>query len=341
MSKPKITNEDLCRNAKKLKTGVAEVKTFLAVETKNKGFDSQGRPLVLFERHWFHKLTKGKYDKTHPNLSNRVAGGYGTSASQYGRFSKAFTLDPEAAMKSTSWGLGQVMGFNHKIAGYSTVGAFVDAMKESEGKQLDAAIAFIIANNLDGHLRNHDWKAFAKGYNGAGYRKNNYDTKLAIEYAKFSKGKQVDCTSKLALLKETEPAVEVELTETPEGEVQKTETVVNELDVTVPAEVKEAKAYNEVGFFQTIKRDLVAVTGGNFTLEGTTQMLQQFSGLPEWVVALITKLAFFVLIGSVGYLVFRVIHFLVFTWRENQRVKLEAEIASDVKKKDIRWIPFI
>ncbi|CAN5203060.1 hypothetical protein BH09PAT1_BH09PAT1_1380 [soil metagenome] len=193
MAKPKISDADLCRNAKRIKTGVAEIKTFLAVETKNKGFDSQDRPLILFERHIFHKLTKGKYDSDHPNISNKVSGGYGSSASQYSRFSAAFKLNPDAAMKSTSWGLGQVMGFNHKVAGYDTVNEFVDAMKESEGKQLDAAISFIIHNNLADDLRNHNWAGFAKGYNGAGYRKNAYDTKLAQFYAKFSKELHIDC----------------------------------------------------------------------------------------------------------------------------------------------------
>lgn len=203
MAKPTISNEDLCRNAKRIRTGVAEIKTFLAVETKNKGFDAQDRPLILFERHWFHKLTKGKFSKTHPDISNPKAGGYGTSASQYGRFNKAFELDPQAAMKSASWGLGQVMGFNHRVAGYDTVDEFVSAMKESEGKQLDAAVSFILHNNLGDELRNHNWAGFAKGYNGAGYRKNKYDTKLAQFYAKFSKGPQVDCSNLSKLVEKT------------------------------------------------------------------------------------------------------------------------------------------
>lgn len=194
MAKPKISDADLCRAAKRLRTGVPEIKTFLAVETKNKGFDAQDRPLILFERHWFHKLTRGRYDATHPNISNRSAGGYGSSASQYDRFSIAFQLDPEAAMKSASWGLGQVMGFNHLIVGYATVGEFVDAMKESEGKQLDASVEFILHNHLDDELRKHDWAGFARGYNGAAYKKNQYDTKLAKFYRQFSTGKQVDCS---------------------------------------------------------------------------------------------------------------------------------------------------
>ena len=35
-------------------------------------------------------------------------------------------------------------------------------------------------------LRNHDWAAFAHGYNGAGYAKNEYDKKLAAAYQHMS-----------------------------------------------------------------------------------------------------------------------------------------------------------
>lgn len=191
--KPRISNTDLCRAANRVGTGVAEIKTFLAVETRNKGFDDLGRPLILFERHWFHKFTKGRFDASHPNISNKIPGGYGSSSQQYDRFSIAFGLDANAAMKSASWGLGQVMGFNYAVAGFANVGEFVDAMKESEGRQLDAAIEFIIHNGLDDELRRHDWRGFARGYNGNGYEKNDYHNKLAKFYRQFSQGAQIDC----------------------------------------------------------------------------------------------------------------------------------------------------
>jgi hypothetical protein len=186
VSKPRISKDDLCRNAKRLGTAAAEVQAFLEVETKNHGFDDHDRPVILFERHWFHKLTGGKYDRSHPRISNPTPGGYGRSSEQYDRFSEAFHLDPQAAMKSASWGLGQVMGFNYAICGYPTVDAFVDAMKWSEGKQLDASVDFILHNDLDDELRRHDWAGFARGYNGKNYRDNDYDTKLRTAYRKYA-----------------------------------------------------------------------------------------------------------------------------------------------------------
>ena len=35
-------------------------------------------------------------------------------------------------------------------------------------------------------LRKKNWAAFAKAYNGPGYAKNQYDTKLAAAYASFA-----------------------------------------------------------------------------------------------------------------------------------------------------------
>ncbi|MCW8039807.1 N-acetylmuramidase domain-containing protein, partial [Acinetobacter entericus] len=52
--------------------------------------------------------------------------------------------------------------------------------------QLDAMCRYIKVNGLVNALKNKDWKAFARGYNGSGYAKNNYDVKLANAYIKWS-----------------------------------------------------------------------------------------------------------------------------------------------------------
>jgi N-acetyl-anhydromuramyl-L-alanine amidase AmpD len=41
---------------------------------------------------------------------------------------------------------------------------------------------FIQKSGLKKALDNRDWEAFARGYNGAGYRRNAYHTKLAAAY---------------------------------------------------------------------------------------------------------------------------------------------------------------
>lgn len=183
--KPRLTETDFIRAAERLRCEVPAIKAVAQVESRGAGFYGDGFPVILFERHIFRRETKGKYTRTHPHLSG-PAGNYGPAGkNQRVKFSQAFALDADAAMKSCSWGKFQIMGFNHKICGFATVDAFVDAMKQDEGKHLDAFVAFVISQRLDRPLREKAWTDFARGYNGKGYAKNKYDTKMAAAYRKF------------------------------------------------------------------------------------------------------------------------------------------------------------
>jgi hypothetical protein len=170
-------------------TEAAELWAVLTVETSGCGFLADRRPKILFERHIFSRETGSQFDASNPDISNRTPGGYGAGgANQYDRLQQAVALDRKAALRSTSWGIGQVMGFNAEIAGYSDVEALVDAMIVSENEQLLAMAGEIIHNNLHQALSAHDWPAFARGYNGSEYAKNNYDTRLAAAYQKYTLG---------------------------------------------------------------------------------------------------------------------------------------------------------
>lgn len=186
MVKPQITEKDFQAAAARLRCDVPAIKSVAEVESKGKAFYADGFPVILFERHKFHKYSKGKFDRSHPDISNPDDGGYGAAGQhQRDRFNLAFSLDPIAAMMSCSWGRFQLMGFNYKLCGFASVGEFVDAMKQSEQAQLDAFVMFIISTGLSDELRNHKWTALAEGYNGLNQRKNNYDKKLAAAYRKF------------------------------------------------------------------------------------------------------------------------------------------------------------
>src|SRR5688572_3325692 len=95
--------------AKKLGCEVAAVRAVIDVESRG-GFLSDGRPKILFERHYFSRLTKRKFDASHPGVSNGQWGGYGAGgAHQYDRLNQAAALDRDAALHSASWGLFQIM----------------------------------------------------------------------------------------------------------------------------------------------------------------------------------------------------------------------------------------
>lgn len=155
--------------------------------------DGPHLPKILFEAHIFDRQTEGRFRQSHPNLSsarwNRAlyVGGQG----EWTRLYRAMQLAPRAALMSASVGRYQIMGFNHKLAGFDTVEAYWDAMKRSERDHLDAFVAFIRNAKLLDALRAisnspRDCVAFSKGYNGAGYAANNYHVKIAAAHAKWS-----------------------------------------------------------------------------------------------------------------------------------------------------------
>jgi len=185
--------------AEKLRVFAADIWAVLTVETRGSGFLTDRRPLILFERHVFRRHTKGRHDATHPDLSNARPGGYGPGgAQQYERLGRALVLDRTAALKSASWGIGQVMGGNFAMAGYADVETMVDAMVNDEDAQLDAMAGFIDSAGLGPALRAHDWPSFARGYNGRDYAKNHYDTRLAAAHERFSRGQLPDLATRRA-----------------------------------------------------------------------------------------------------------------------------------------------
>jgi hypothetical protein len=166
---------------------VAAIQAVAEVETSGKAFDEQGRPRILYERHYFHRLTHGRYDHLHPDISNALRGGYGKFSAQYGKLEKAFALDPVAALQSASWGRFQIMGKNFHAAGFSSVQWFVLALTRSEANHLQAFANFVKANTtMHDALKKKDWAIFAKGYNGSSYKENKYDTKLEQAYKRLS-----------------------------------------------------------------------------------------------------------------------------------------------------------
>lgn len=156
----------------------------LKVETSGCGFLPDRRPKILFERHWFHRLTHGRFDLQAPDVSQPTAGGYGASgARQYDRLEQAMRLDRDAALQSASWGLGQIMGFNAAVAGYANAQELAQACALSEDRQLAAVAAFIAHQNLGRFLKVRDWTAFAKVYNGPAFR--DYDSRLNEAHRDF------------------------------------------------------------------------------------------------------------------------------------------------------------
>lgn len=161
--KPTLTLADYQRAARILDCHVAAVMAVAQVESSGNGFYSNDTLKARFEPTWFTRLAK-------------------KTASTY---AEAYKLDPTNAMKATSWGKFQIMGFNHKEAGYATVQAMVTAFSQSEANQLSGFIKFIQYKKLEDELRTLNWKGFAYIYNGEDYAVLGYHLKMADAYTKL------------------------------------------------------------------------------------------------------------------------------------------------------------
>lgn len=170
-----LSTDDIKRLATDFNLSVAMIKSVLIVESSGQGFDAAtGKIKIQFEAQWFERFEKTK-----------ILNGVESQKKEWEAYEKAYAISPESAMKATSWGLGQVMGFNHKQAGYDSVSAMVKEFKMSEYYQLRGMLKFISSNNaMFRALQAQNWGQFAYWYNGPKYRQFNYDVRLADAYLK-------------------------------------------------------------------------------------------------------------------------------------------------------------
>lgn len=162
---------------------------FIEVESGGKGFNTDGKIMIQFEPSWMKKLApytpSGKW-----NL-NKIE----VQSKEWIAFNDAFAKNPDGAMKSTSIGLGQIMGFHYKRLGFSTVGEMWDHAKKGLKEQVEQIALFIISdNNLLTALKKKDWHTVASIYNGSGYLKlaqrigrEPYNISLRKAYERYDK----------------------------------------------------------------------------------------------------------------------------------------------------------
>lgn len=183
----------------------------LKIESGGRGFSPDGRQIVRFENHVFRKQWGAAHAATfekhfqHDTKEGwkghkwrKAADGewqtfHGNQVKEWEVLTFARSLDETAALRSASYGAGQIMGFNHKSVGYDDAAAMVKEFDAGIRPQLDAVIAFIQShpNCLKG-LKTDDYVLFARCYNGAG-KEAEYGALIkgaADAYRKVTKGKK-------------------------------------------------------------------------------------------------------------------------------------------------------
>lgn len=188
-----LTESDFETFASKYQIEKAAVKAVQEVEAAGRGF-VQGHIKLLFEGHIFWKELKNvgiQPSSIQAGNENILYPKYFTPnpyyrENQLNRLNKAIRIQEEAAYRSASYGLFQIMGFHAQDMGFDSAKKMVDYLSQSEANQLDVFGKFAEKNNLLSFIRNHDWAGFAKRYNGSAYKTNKYDEKLAKAYTRYS-----------------------------------------------------------------------------------------------------------------------------------------------------------
>lgn len=185
----RLDDIDLPKLGHRIGVGEDELHAFMDVETSGGGFDPQGRPKILFEPHVFYRNLRGaKRDEAvraglaYPKWGEKP---YGKQSEQYPKLERARAIDETAALRACSWGLGQILGENHAMVGYESPQAMVLAFMDDEENHLEAIVQFLIKSGIDDDLRAHNWTTVARVYNGPGYAKNAYHTRMEAAFKKW------------------------------------------------------------------------------------------------------------------------------------------------------------
>lgn len=149
-------------------------------------------PVIRFEGHYFDRRLVGEKRSfaRRAGLSSPAAGAIANPSGQAARWrllDRAIAIDRKAALESVSWGLGQVMGAHWAWLGFGSVEQLVAEVRSDVAGQARLMARYITKAGLSGALATRDWAAFARGYNGPGYRKNRYNRKLATAYDRYTK----------------------------------------------------------------------------------------------------------------------------------------------------------
>lgn len=165
----------------------AHLKAFDEVESGGKGFAPDGRILIQFEPVWFRRhepyAPSGKWSVNKVDVQSK----------EWEAFNDAWKIDPDSAMKSTSIGRPQIMGFHYARLGYATVGEMWDDFKRGEYHQIKALARFIETDRkLLAAIKAQDWHTVARIYNGSAYRemakkwgREPYDISLKKAFEKY------------------------------------------------------------------------------------------------------------------------------------------------------------
>ena len=184
-----LTEEDYRKVAEELGIEIAAMKAVVLIEAGKslEGFWAPGVPVINFDRKMYNSIRNadisGKKAPKDAKIPDGIRSAYGRK--EWGELIAARKVNEDRANMGTFWGMFQIGGFNYRKCGCKTIDEFVELMSYSELEQLELFAAFITNTGMLKHLRNKNWAAFARMYNGASYARRGYHTRMARAYQKY------------------------------------------------------------------------------------------------------------------------------------------------------------
>lgn len=183
-----LTENDFQIVAAELNVEVAAIKAVVEIEAGKamKGFWAPGIPVINFDNSMYLKY-RNKVASKEGAIGEKVPEGLtGYALKEWTQLINARKKNAQGANMGTFWGMFQIGGFNYKLCGCQSVDEFVKRMAYSELEQLQLFALFITNTGMLDSLRQKNWAAFARKYNGPSYAKRGYHTKMAKAYARYS-----------------------------------------------------------------------------------------------------------------------------------------------------------
>lgn len=189
--------------SKSLKIETAASVAVLSVESGGKGFGADGKVIIRFENHLFHRFWGTQNQKTfddhfqfsssagwkghmfRKNKSDEWSTFHGNQQKEWEVLEFARTLNSSAAIMSASFGLPQVIGSNFKRIGYNSPEEMLEYFEKNISYHIIALFDFFTPE-MKTYLRKKDFTSFAADYNGRG-QATRYGGIIQTYYNAFNK----------------------------------------------------------------------------------------------------------------------------------------------------------
>ncbi len=185
----------------------AALLTVVEVESGGRAFakvDGRPMPLILYEYHVFYRYPELSQSERSEAVSRKLAARkwgdlpYAKSqTARYNQLKRAATINEQAAYAACSWGVGQVLGENADWLGYASPRALADKAMSGIDGQIAVMMSFIRKRGLVPELQAHDWRGFARAYNGSG-QVEYYAKRMAAAYRRIT-GNQSQSSDPMSL----------------------------------------------------------------------------------------------------------------------------------------------